>query len=1006
MNVAQYARIMGADLQTTMSAVITIMQAYNFTAAESARVSELLYLTIQQGRGTLNDLVSSLGRVVEIAAAAGVSIEELLAAYATISRVLPMAEQNITSITRLLEMFTGAAQEGVERFSKALTLFREDVSITFRPTFIQAKGLLGVLQELSKLSLPELKELFPEKRAFRGLIILMRNLEDYAEILKVLEEEHPVLNKQFEQLSTNAELLGSIIDVELRKIFYEVFQTFKERILAVLIVFKNFLLELDRLIKTTPQLIKDIVMFGAQLAAAAGMIILTAEALNILIGALQTLQLLISLASGNIPLFVAGLVMAGAAVGGSVYAFKKFKREVNEIGDVISNIRNQTIEDMKDFQVAVSKATELGARAAEDNLEDLTIAAESLLNILGELFKDWSRRAVEALDDLFFDPAKANFKILREYLVSLANSAVEYLDYLREEERKQIESMIRSLQRILETQIIAEFISWISKLRETFASSSEQMIDDLCEIRAEIRANTLELQGFYSEALIYTREWELAEKHRQRTAIKLTKEQMETLREMVEILGQEVPELAEIRIEPKLDFEEFERLISHTNLFVEKLTEIQSNQVRKTVQPFFDYIETQWDEFLKRIRATPQYKKMMVEAFKMAKEQADSWFDLFRAYVQYMRAYENEYFGNLQQSVKRLKTLLSMKPPEDLEAYFQEINQLLQYIIRLDKEFGVLSEQERETLGIAIQQFISLRSGVTSVNSQLEEMRRLYTELKGQTEELKLVELMRETQETAKNARDELIDLLGRTTDYIDEIRKAETTTDAWVSNVRKLYDELDRLGQQQTEEANRRRQEIEAILKTMPGKGFVEQWKQFGAMRTVIASMWWELSQNFKDTFEATVVTMTTTLISSMREAISNMLYDWVTGLKTMEDFWKGVWQSMVRMAANLIAEFVMRKAFAGIFTMFGIPLPGLQEGGIVTRPTLAMVGERGPEAVIPLNSPEVNVGSDITIVNAITPEAIANSLTAHPEVVVNIVSSDILREGPTLRVLKRKVS
>jgi len=30
---------------------------------------------------------------------------------------------------------------------------------------------------------------------------------------------------------------------------------------------------------------------------------------------------------------------------------------------------------------------------------------------------------------------------------------------------------------------------------------------------------------------------------------------------------------------------------------------------------------------------------------------------------------------------------------------------------------------------------------------------------------------------------------------------------------------------------------------------------------------------------------------------------------------------------------------------------IPGFQHGGIVTKPTLAMLGERGPEAVVPLN-------------------------------------------------------
>ena len=40
-----------------------------------------------------------------------------------------------------------------------------------------------------------------------------------------------------------------------------------------------------------------------------------------------------------------------------------------------------------------------------------------------------------------------------------------------------------------------------------------------------------------------------------------------------------------------------------------------------------------------------------------------------------------------------------------------------------------------------------------------------------------------------------------------------------------------------------------------------------------------------------------------------------------------------------------------------------GLQHGGLVTKPTLAMVGEGGPEAVIPLNKSGV-MGNNITII------------------------------------------
>jgi hypothetical protein len=47
-----------------------------------------------------------------------------------------------------------------------------------------------------------------------------------------------------------------------------------------------------------------------------------------------------------------------------------------------------------------------------------------------------------------------------------------------------------------------------------------------------------------------------------------------------------------------------------------------------------------------------------------------------------------------------------------------------------------------------------------------------------------------------------------------------------------------------------------------------------------------------------------------------------------------------------------------------FSVPnIPMLADGGIVTNPTLAMIGERGPEAVIPLSGRNSGMGGNYTI-------------------------------------------
>ena len=63
--------------------------------------------------------------------------------------------------------------------------------------------------------------------------------------------------------------------------------------------------------------------------------------------------------------------------------------------------------------------------------------------------------------------------------------------------------------------------------------------------------------------------------------------------------------------------------------------------------------------------------------------------------------------------------------------------------------------------------------------------------------------------------------------------------------------------------------------------------------------------------------------------------------------------------------------------FDGYDVPdIPKLANGGIVTAPTLALIGEAGPEAVVPLNRAN-GMGNNITIhVNGGDPNAVVDAL------------------------------
>jgi hypothetical protein len=112
-------------------------------------------------------------------------------------------------------------------------------------------------------------------------------------------------------------------------------------------------------------------------------------------------------------------------------------------------------------------------------------------------------------------------------------------------------------------------------------------------------------------------------------------------------------------------------------------------------------------------------------------------------------------------------------------------------------------------------------------------------------------------------------------------------------------------------------------------------------------------------------VVSWLKTVWSEACDAVANIWQNWVNRITSYVDFiidkinWirqevRNAWSE----AQNVISN-VGQKVSSAVGTVKNVL--GFQEGGIVTRPTLAMVGEAGPEAIIPLG--RGGIGGNIII-------------------------------------------
>jgi hypothetical protein len=147
---------------------------------------------------------------------------------------------------------------------------------------------------------------------------------------------------------------------------------------------------------------------------------------------------------------------------------------------------------------------------------------------------------------------------------------------------------------------------------------------------------------------------------------------------------------------------------------------------------------------------------------------------------------------------------------------------------------------------------------------------------------------------------------------------------------------------------------------------GLILAYKNFEGLRNIVDSVGRGLKTGFiavVDTAKASA----TTLGTAFKTAFKGIAEDW---------------NNTVGKLSFTVPSWVPKIGGKG----FDVPdIPMLAAGGIVTGPTLALIGERGPEAVIPLSGPNAGGGmgmggNNVTInVNGGDPQSVVNALRTY---------------------------
>ena len=159
-----------SDINTVGNAVTSVLNAYGKSAAEAGMLVDGFIQTQNDGKIVLNEYAQQIGKLAPTAAAAGIGIQELNAAVATITAQGVPVESTFAGLNQALVAILKPSKEASD--------LAQALGIDFNEAGLRAKGFGGLLQEVKEKtggSTTALVQLFGSVDALKAILPLVND---------------------------------------------------------------------------------------------------------------------------------------------------------------------------------------------------------------------------------------------------------------------------------------------------------------------------------------------------------------------------------------------------------------------------------------------------------------------------------------------------------------------------------------------------------------------------------------------------------------------------------------------------------------------------------------------------------------------------------------------------------------------------------------------------------------------------------------------------------------
>lgn len=426
-----------------LDVLTTTLNAYGLASEDAAHVSDVLITTQNLGKTTVDELSQSIGKLIPVANANGVSVEQLGTAYSILTaNGIATAE----STTYLKAMFNELGKSGTD----VSDIIKSETGKSFQDLMNEGTSLgevISILQQYANDTGVGLSDLFSSVEAgSAALTLASKGAEGYNDILNQMVNSSGATESAYEKMQTTTWTLAKAFN-EIKNVALEFGNALMSVLSPAIQSFVDMLHNLATWLSSIDEGTKQMIVTVAMVAAAIGPALLVIGKLFTTVSRLMTAVSSLSAVWAGLSTVLGGFVAPVLAIIAVIAAlYVAWETDFNGMRDTVSSvftsIQSIVTSAVTIVQSIISIALDIVTSLWQSNFANIqgivtaafgTIQAlfESFFTILSDIFAvfanlftgNWSG-LWESIKTLFSDVWTAILSLLANFLNLIVQTIV------------------------------------------------------------------------------------------------------------------------------------------------------------------------------------------------------------------------------------------------------------------------------------------------------------------------------------------------------------------------------------------------------------------------------------------------------------------------------------------------------------------------------------------------------------------------------------------------------